>query len=54
MAVITLTINDQLVTAAEGESLLSAARAAGIEIPTLCHLDGLSEAGAWRLADRRH
>src|ERR1700681_1284868 len=49
MAVFTLTINDQPVTAAEGESILSVARAAGVEIPTLCHLDGLSEAGACRL-----
>jgi bidirectional [NiFe] hydrogenase diaphorase subunit len=49
MAVLTLTIDDRPVTAADGESILSAARAAGVEIPTLCHLDGLSEAGACRL-----
>ncbi len=49
MAVLTLTINDHPVTAAEGESILSAARAAGVEVPTLCHLDGLSEAAACRL-----
>ena len=49
MAVLTLTINDQAVTAADGETILSAARAAGVRIPTLCHLDGLSEAAACRL-----
>ncbi len=49
MAVITLTINDRPVTAADGETILSAARAAGIAIPTLCHLDGLSDVGACRL-----
>ena len=49
MAVLTLTINDRAVTAADGETILSAARAAGVPIPTLCHLDGASEAGACRL-----
>jgi bidirectional [NiFe] hydrogenase diaphorase subunit len=49
MAVLTLTIDDQPVTAAEGETLLMAARAAGIRIPTLCHLDGVSDVGACRM-----
>lgn len=49
MAVLTLTINDQQVTAAEGETILSAARAAGVHIPTLCFLDGVSAAAACRL-----
>lgn len=49
MAVKTLTIDGQPVSAREGETLLEAARDAGIRIPTLCHLDGLSEAGACRL-----
>ena len=49
MAVVTLTINDQIVTAQEGESLLNVLREQGIEIPTLCHLDGLSERGGCRL-----
>jgi NADH dehydrogenase/NADH:ubiquinone oxidoreductase subunit G len=33
----------------EGSSLLDAARFYGIEIPTLCHHDGLSPYGACRL-----
>jgi len=49
MAVKTLTIDGKLVSAREDETLLDAARGAGIRIPTLCHLDGLSEAGACRL-----
>lgn len=49
MAVRTLTIDDKLVTASEEESVLSAARGAGIAIPTLCHFDGLSDVGACRL-----
>jgi bidirectional [NiFe] hydrogenase diaphorase subunit len=49
MAVVTLTINDQPISAREGETILMAAREAGIDIPTLCHLDGVSEAGACRL-----
>jgi bidirectional [NiFe] hydrogenase diaphorase subunit len=49
MAVKTLTIDGKLVSAREDETLLDAARDAGIRIPTLCHLDGLSEAGACRL-----
>lgn len=49
MAVKTLTIDGKLVSAREDETVLDAAREAGIRIPTLCHLDGLSEAGACRL-----
>ncbi|RRR75445.1 MAG: bidirectional hydrogenase complex protein HoxU [Candidatus Viridilinea halotolerans] len=49
MSARTLTINQTLVSAREGESVLEAARDAGIIIPTLCHLDGLSEVGACRL-----
>jgi bidirectional [NiFe] hydrogenase diaphorase subunit len=49
MAVKTLTIDGKLVSAREDETVLDAAREAGISIPTLCHLDGLSEAGACRL-----
>jgi bidirectional [NiFe] hydrogenase diaphorase subunit len=49
MAVKTLTIDGKLISAREDETVLDAAREAGIEIPTLCHLDGLSEAGACRL-----
>ena len=40
-----LTIDDQRIEAKPGETILQAARAAGIEIPTLCYLEGF-EAGA--------
>ena len=49
MSVLTLIVNDKPITAAAGETLLSAAAQAGIAIPTLCHLDGLSEAAACRM-----
>lgn len=49
MSATTLTINEQLVTAASGESVLQAAKAAGIAIPTLCYVDGLSAHGGCRL-----
>jgi bidirectional [NiFe] hydrogenase diaphorase subunit len=49
MAVLTLTIDDHAVTANEGETLLAAAREAGIAIPTMCHLDGVSDVAACRL-----
>jgi bidirectional [NiFe] hydrogenase diaphorase subunit len=49
MAVKTLTIDDKLVSAREDQTLLEAAREAGIDIPTLCHLDGISDVGACRL-----
>ena len=47
MAVVTLTINDELVSAQEGETLLSVLHEHGIDMPTLCHLEGLSERGGW-------
>ncbi len=46
---VTLTINDTQVTAPEGSTILEAARAAGIEIPTLCHHPDLTNVGACRL-----
>jgi predicted molibdopterin-dependent oxidoreductase YjgC len=46
---ITLTINNQRVTAAEGATILEAARGAGIRIPTLCHHPDLTHVGACRL-----
>jgi bidirectional [NiFe] hydrogenase diaphorase subunit len=49
MSVVTLTINDEMVSARLGQSLLEVTREQGIEIPTLCHLDGLSEKGSCRL-----
>lgn len=49
MPVITLTINDELVSAREGQTLLDVIREQGVVLPTLCHLDGLSERGGCRL-----
>ena len=49
MAVVTLTINDEMVSAQEGQSLLSVLAEHGIDMPTLCHLEGLSERGGCRL-----
>jgi bidirectional [NiFe] hydrogenase diaphorase subunit len=49
MSVRTLTIDDKLVSAREDETILEAARDAGISIPTLCHFDGLTPVGACRL-----
>ncbi len=49
MAAKTLTIDGKMVGALEDQTVLEAALDAGIHIPTLCHLDGLSDAGACRL-----
>lgn len=47
--VLTFKIDGRDVSAREDETILSVARENGINIPTLCHLDGLSERGACRL-----
>ena len=44
-----LTINDQSIETAEGVTVLEAARANGITIPTLCHHKDLSPVGSCRL-----
>jgi bidirectional [NiFe] hydrogenase diaphorase subunit len=49
MAVTTLTIDGKMVSAREGETILEAAREAGVRIPTLCQVDGLSRPAACRL-----
>lgn len=49
MSAITLTINDRLVSAGPDETILLAARSAGIEIPTLCYVEGLSAHGGCRM-----
>ena len=49
MAVKTLTIDGQMVSAHEDETILEAAREAGIFIPALCQLEGVSTVGACRL-----
>lgn len=49
MSVITLTIDDRLITASPGETILQAAEGAGISIPTLCYFEGLSPHGGCRM-----
>ena len=49
MQEITLTINGQSVKGKAGDSVLDICRANGIYVPTLCHLEGLSDVGACRL-----
>ena len=49
MSVHTLTIDGRDVACGAGETVLAAATDNGIAIPTLCHLDGLSDVGACRL-----
>lgn len=49
MAVRTLTIDDRAVSAQADETILHAAREAGVEIPALCHLDGLGDVAACRM-----
>jgi bidirectional [NiFe] hydrogenase diaphorase subunit len=49
MSVVTLTINGNLVSARADDTILAAARAAGIHIPTLCYVEGLSAHGGCRL-----
>jgi len=45
----TLTIDGREVGAGEDQTILEVARENSIEVPTLCHLDGLSDVGACRL-----
>lgn len=45
----TLVIDGQEVSARRGQSILEVAQENGIEIPTLCHLEGLTDVGACRL-----
>ncbi|MCO6451786.1 MAG: bidirectional hydrogenase complex protein HoxU [Caldilineales bacterium] len=49
MSVITLTINDELISARSGETLLAVIEERGIKLPTLCHMEGLSDRGGCRL-----
>ncbi len=46
---ITLTINGKQVKGKEGDTVLEVCQANGIDVPTLCHLDGLSDVGACRM-----
>src|SRR5512139_2644487 len=45
----TLEINGRQVEAQSGDTLLAAARRAGVRIPTLCHYEGLPPSGACRM-----
>src|ERR1700686_3118837 len=45
----TLVIDGQNVSARAGQTILEVARENDIDIPTLCHLDGLSDVGACRM-----
>src|SRR5512139_2522150 len=49
MAAKTLTIDGRQISAEAELTILQAAEEAGIEIPTLCHLDGVYDVGACRL-----
>lgn len=49
MPVLTLTINDEIVSARSGQTLLEIIRERGIDLPTLCYLEGLSGRGGCRL-----
>ena len=46
---INLTINGKPVEAAPGATILQAARAAGIDIPSLCYMEGVHKQGACRI-----
>jgi formate dehydrogenase major subunit len=46
---ITLTINGREVKGEKGNTVLEVCQANGIDVPTLCHLDGLSDVGACRM-----
>ena len=45
----TLIINEREVSARRGQTILEVARENDIDIPTLCHLDGLTDVGACRM-----
>jgi len=49
MTVHTLRIDGHDCAAADGQTILSVARENGIPIPTMCHLDGLSDTGGCRM-----
>ena len=46
---ITIEVNDRFIQAKAGETILSALRRAGINVPTLCHMSNLLPTGACRL-----
>ena len=46
---VNIKINNIEVTAKKGQTILEAARDAGIHIPTLCYLKNINEIGACRI-----
>lgn len=44
-----ITLNGKTIEAREGETILSAARRMGLDIPTLCHMEGLAPTGTCRV-----
>ncbi len=46
---ITLTVNGRRVKGVPGDSVLDVCRANDIDVPTLCHLDGLTDVGGCRM-----
>jgi iron-only hydrogenase group A len=46
---VTIEVNGRTIEAQPGEMLLAALRRAGIRVPTLCHMEGLSPSGACRV-----
>jgi len=44
-----ITLNGRTMEAREGETILSAARRLGLDIPTLCHMEGLPPTGTCRV-----
>ena len=49
MAVKSIKINGRMVSARAGDSILEAAEDAGIHIPRLCHIEGVSDVAACRM-----
>jgi len=49
MKIVSLKINSKDIKAEEGTTILEAAKLVGIEIPTLCHYEGLEPYGACRV-----
>ena len=46
---LTIEVNNRKVEAKERETILQALKRAGVNVPTLCHMDGLSPTGACRM-----
>ena len=46
---IKIEVNGRTVIARKSETILSALTRAGIKVPTLCHMEGLSPTGACRI-----